>query len=338
MARTGRSARTAPPRIDDALHPSLRRARPLGQLELDRLDDGPGRAAYGATHVQEVEPRTALTDFHMGGHRDPDTVAWSLNPYTGCQHRCSYCFVPDTMKAQRERWGRYVIVKRTLPTRLAHELRRKPPGTTYLSTATDPYQPVEEEHRITRRCLEELARVDWPVDILTRSPLVLRDLDVLQRLSRLRVGLSVPTLDDRVRRAVEPHAPPIKARLRALHALADAGLTTYANYSPAYPFTGDATPARLAEAFRDAGVQWANASPWRRRRSILPVVAARLRGTPYEDLLPMIEDDRRQRRMRQTLQVAFDRVGVPLRTGFFNPPQPPAERPPSGPPPTRTPA
>lgn len=307
-------------RIDDARHPLLRKARPLGQLELDRLDEGAGRDRYGATVVQEVDARTALTDFSMGGRRDPGTVAWSVNPYTGCQHRCSYCFVPDTMKTQRERWGRYVLVKRTLPTRLAHELRRRPRGTTYLSTATDPYQPVEEEHRITRRCLQELARVDWPVDVLTRSPLVLRDLDILQRFTHLRVGLSVPTLDDRVRRVVEPHAPPIGARLRTLRRLTDAGLQVYANHSPAYPFTGRVTPATLAAAFRHAGVQWVNASPWRRRRSTLPVVAARLRGTPYEHLLPMIEDDRRQARMQKTLDVAFRRAGVPLRTGFFNPP------------------
>ncbi|MGB0652986.1 MAG: SPL family radical SAM protein [Thermoplasmatota archaeon] len=314
-------------RIDDALHPTLSKGRRLDQLLLDRLGDGPGRSHYGTTEVQEMEAASALNPFAA-----PDgssEAAWSLNPYVGCAHRCAYCYVPDTIMAQRERWGSYVIVKRNLPTVLGHELKRRPRARVYLCTGTDPYQPVEEEHRITRKCLELLGAAGWPVDLLTRSPLVLRDLDLLASMGdRLRVGLSIPTLDDAARRAIEPAAPPIPARLDALRQLADAGLTTYANLAPAYPLTGGVTPGAIARAFAKAGVAWVNTSPWRYRRSVLPVVAARLRGGPFEDLVGAVANERQQRRLSAALEVAFEREALPLRTGFFNPPGPaPGERP-----------
>ncbi len=303
---------------DDTRHPLLSKARAPGQVHIDALAAGPGRDHYGRVEVREVVARTALSDFTQGGRTTGE--AWSLNPYAGCQHQCSYCYVPDTIHAERWRWGTYVIAKTNLPTLLVRELRRKPRLTTYISTGTDPYQPVEEERGITRACLEVLARRDWPVDILTRGPLVTRDIDILSRFSQLRVGLSIPTLDDGLRRLLEPAAPPIPARLAALRQLADAGLTVYANYCPAYPFTEGITPADLAEAFAEAGAQWVNTSHWRYLDSVLAPVASRLRGTPYEDLVPFIADGTRQRRRHRTLKVAFERAGLPLHTGFFNPP------------------
>src|SRR5262249_7514922 len=159
----------------------------------------------------------------------------------GCLHRCAYCYVPDTMKVERKRWGNYVIVKQNAPALLRRELAAKARLTVHLSTATDPYQAVEGERQITRRCLDVLARRDWPLEARTRSPLVVRDAPILRRFTQLRVGLSVPTLDDAARRIVEPAAPAIASRLRALGRLADEGFTTFANYSPAYPPTGDVT-------------------------------------------------------------------------------------------------
>ncbi len=307
--------------LDDTRHPLLSRARPPAQVHIDALAAGAGRDHYGRVQVQEVEARSALTDFTQGGRTTGE--AWSLNPYAGCQHQCSYCYVPDTIHAERWRWGTYVIAKTNLPTVLAREMRRKPRLTTYISTGTDPYQPVEEERRITRACLQVLARRDWPVDILTRGPLVTRDIDLLSRFSQIRVGLSIPTLDDDLRRLLEPAAPPIPARLAALRRLADAGLTVYANYCPAYPFTKDITPGDLAQTFREAGAQWANTSHWRYLESILAPVSSRLRETAYEDLVPFIADEARQRRRHRTLKVAFERAGVPLHTGFFNAPHAP---------------
>lgn len=303
---------------NDAIHPLLSKGRPLGQLHIDALERGAGRPRYGHVRVQEVVARTALTDFRMGRADGPP--AWSLNPFAGCQHACTYCFVPKTLHAERERWGQTVLVKTNLPTLLRRELHLREPARVQLSTATDPYQSVEAEHQVTRRCLELLARADWPVDILTRSPLVLRDLDLLRRFTDVRVGLSIPTLDDPVRAAIEPAAPPVEARLHALRALRDAGITTYANLAPAYPLTNHITPTFVAETLRDMGAQWVNISPWRYLGETLRPIRRRLRATGRTELEPFITDDRRQTRLGRAFTVAFDRAGLPLRRGFFNPP------------------
>lgn len=304
--------------INDRLHSQLSKGRRPAQLRVDALAEGPARPAYGRRQVQELASQAALTDFTMGGH--VTGVAWSLNPYVGCLHSCAYCYVPDTMKVERKRWGNYVVAKHNLPARLRQELGYRRRLTVYVSTATDPYQSVEAEWRITRRCLELLARRDWPVEILTRSPLVLRDLDLLSRFTQIRVGLSVPTLDDRARRLLEPAAPPIPARLRTLRRLADAGLTVFANYSPAYPLTNGLAMPDVARAFHRAGVQWVNTSYWRRVPSFLGGVWDRLHRTEWADLAKHIANPKRQEQDRLALASALAEVHIPLRTGFFNPP------------------
>ena len=300
---------------DDQRHPSLSRAQPLAQRRLDRLDHLE-RDHYGTTAIQEVHVRTALQPFMDGD-------AWSLNPYLGCAHRCTYCYVPDTIQAERHRWGRYVLVKRNIATVLAHELAKKPRRRVILSTGTDPHQPVEAEHRLTRACLDRLARRQWPVDVLTRSPLILRDVDLLAETDH-RVGLSVPTMDDAARAVIEPAAPPIDARLEALRKLADGGLRTYANLAPAYPMSNGYTPDDVAQTFAATGVQWVNFSPWRRRRSILPAVAARTTGTPFDGLARIVATDEEQAALEVAMQDAFDAIGLPLYRGFFNPPERPS--------------
>lgn len=301
---------------DDRLHKTLAKARSLDQTRIDALDAGAGRATYGQTIVQELDTPHALSVFT--GARGP---AWSLNPYVGCAHRCAYCYVPDTLHAERHRWGQYVIVKRNLLAALARDLRTRTPATTYLSTSTDPYQPVEAEHRLTRGSLRMLADAGWPVDVLTRSPLILRDLDVLADVDTLRVGLSVPTLDDGVRAILEPGAPPIDARLKALAELADAGFTTYANYSPAHPWTGGYGPGDLAATFADVGVQWIHVSGWHRQRTVLPVVRGRLAQAGSEGLVPLMTDGA-QEALHRDIEAAMTRVGIRVEHGFFNPPHP----------------
>lgn len=300
---------------NDAEHPSLSRARPLSQVRLGQA--APGRDAYGDCDVLESSGAGGLTDFTFGGTTTGE--AWSVNPYSGCAHACSYCYVPDTIKAERSRWGDYAIVKRDLPTRLAQAMRGADRMTVYLSTATDPYQPLEAEHEITRRCLEVLVRKDWPVEILTRSPLVTRDLDLLGQLSQVRVGFSVPMLDDRLRRVLEPKAPAIPARLRALRKLADAAIPTFANYTPACPPTTHDADA-VARTFLDAGVQWVNSKGWQRRPTTLAPVWETLRGTPWEWVTQHFASNAREEAWHQQLGDAFRRVGLPLSTPFFNPP------------------
>jgi DNA repair photolyase len=302
--------------IDDRRHPLLSKAEPVGQTELG--DQRAPKDRLGQRRVQEVEADQALTDFTRGGTVTGE--AWSLNPYAGCHHACRYCYVPDTMSAERKRWGRYVLVKRNLPRLLRDELDRKDARTVYLSTGTDPYQPVEAERELTRKLLRQLAREDWPVEVLTRSPLVLRDLDVLDEFTHVRVGMSVPTLDDDVREILEPAAPEIDARLDALRELSQAGLAVFANYAPACPFTGDLTAMDVAEAFAEAGVQWVNTSFFRRRGSIVVPIWDEVRGTEDEQLASFVANREPQHELRQDLQDALGRLGIPLHTAFYNPP------------------
>ncbi|TLZ73067.1 MAG: radical SAM protein [Methanobacteriota archaeon] len=186
-----------------------------------------------------------------------DPLPWldySFNPYVGCYHGCLFCYVPRLLQIDRSEWGASVVVKRNAASVLAREIRKVPKGLVAISTATDPYQFVEGKYRITRHALEVLLRAQWPVSVLSRSPLMLRDLDLFRRFDDIEVGMSVPTVDDRARALLEPWAPPIEARLRCLRQLADAGLTTFVSFAPAYPPTGGVTPEGIADAFSEAGV------------------------------------------------------------------------------------
>lgn len=301
---------------DDDRHPMLSNEATVGETRLDRLQAP--KANLGNRQVREIPANQALTDFTMGGN--VTGVAWSLNPYAGCHHACKYCYVPDTLHAERDRWGSYVMVKRGLVRRLEDEVESKDPRTVYLSTGTDPYQPIEAERELTRRLLSVLARHDWPVEVLTRNPLVLRDLDLLDKFTHLRVGMSVPTLDDEMRELLEPGAPAIRARLDTLTELARAGCTVFANYAPAYPLTGDLTAIDVAEAFAEAGVEWVNTSYWRRRGSIVVPIWDEVRGTEHEALATFIANREPQEELRAKLRDALARFGIPLHTAFYNPP------------------
>jgi DNA repair photolyase len=304
---------------NDADHPTLSRARPLSQCSLDDEPGRPepGRDAYGACRVVESTGAGGLTDFTMG--KTVTGEAWSVNPYAGCLHACSYCYVPDTIKAERRNWGSYVMVKKDLPTRLALAMQKSHKHTVYFSTSTDPYQPAEAEHRITRKCLEVLVRKDWPVEVLTRSPLVARDLDLLTQLSQVRVGLSIPMMDDRLRKVLEPNAPPIAARLRTLRKVSDAGIPTFANYTPACPPT-TLDAAGIADSFLKAGAQWVNSKGWQRIETTMAPVWERLRGTEWEWVTNFFAKQATQQAWHEDLAAAFRKVGLPLSTPFFNPP------------------
>jgi DNA repair photolyase len=135
----------------------------------------------------------------------------------------------------REPWGSFVDVKLNAPQLLERQTRRAGAGAIILSSVTDPYQPVEARYRVTRGCLEVLAARPFPVNILTKSPLVLRDLDLLKTFDDLSVGITITTDSDAVRKVFEPGAPPVKARIEALETLHRNGISTYAFIGPVLP-------------------------------------------------------------------------------------------------------
>ena len=185
---------------------------------------------------------------------------WSLNPYMGCAHRCTFCYVRHfEQRADRpsdERYGRSIRVKPNVAEVLRRELGRPSwrQEEVALGTATDPYQPAEGRFRLTRTCIVELAAAGTPFSIVTRGPLIVRDLDVLRTAAhevQVTVYFSLPTLDDRVWRTTEPGTAPPASRLRAVRALADSGIDVGIGMAPILPGLSDA-PEQLAAVVREA--------------------------------------------------------------------------------------
>jgi DNA repair photolyase len=160
-----------------------------------------------------------------------------INPYVGCGHGCHYCYARFIKRFSRhtEPWGKFVDVRINAADLLQVEIKKKKRGRVWVSGLCDPYQPLEEHYRLTRKCLEILFRNQWPVTIQTRSPLVLRDIDVFKGAADVEVGLTITTADDSIRKLFEPDAPAIKDRVHALDELHRAGNSTYAMIAPVLP-------------------------------------------------------------------------------------------------------
>jgi len=179
--------------------------------------------------VNEIQPKTILSKSKV--------YPYVINPYTGCQHGCSYCYARfmKRVTGHKEPWGEFVDVKVTAADLLRVEVKKKRRERVWISGVCDPYQPLEAKYRLTRQCLEILVHSGWPVTIQTRSPLVLRDMDVLTGAPEVEAGFSVTTADDDVRALFEPDAPPIGDRLKALDELHRAGIRTFAMIAPLLP-------------------------------------------------------------------------------------------------------
>jgi DNA repair photolyase len=197
--------------------------------------------------------------------------AWSLNPYMGCVHRCTFCYVRAfEQRADRpsdDRYGTSIRVKTNVAEVLRRELGRPSweREVVAIGAATDPYQPAEGRYKLTRACLEALGDAANPLQIITRGPMIVRDIDMLVRAaSRASVGVtfSVPTLDREIWQRTEPGTAPPRQRLRALKELVDAGIKASVGMAPILPGLSD-KPELLAEvvrAAREAGATgvWAN--------------------------------------------------------------------------------
>jgi DNA repair photolyase len=197
--------------------------------------------------------------------------AWSLNPYMGCVHRCTFCYVRAfERRADRpsgEDYGRMIRVKTNVVSVLRLELARRTwrHELVAIGAATDPYQPAEGRYRLTRGCLEVLAAARTPFNLITRGPLIVRDIEILRTAADrvdVDVSFSIPTLDESVWRRTEPGTAPPRQRLRAVRALVDAGIRTSVGMAPILPGISD-RPEQLAavvRAAREAGAThlWGN--------------------------------------------------------------------------------
>jgi DNA repair photolyase len=196
---------------------------------------------------------------------------WSLNPYMGCVHRCTFCYVRAfERRADRpsdDRYGTSIRVKTNVAEVLRRELARPSwkREIVAIGAATDPYQPAEGRYKLTRACLEVLGEAANPIRIITRGPMIVRDIDVLTRAASrasVAVTFSVPTLDHEIWQRTEPGTAPPRQRLRALKQLVDAGIKASVGMAPIIPGLSD-KPELMAEvvrAAREAGATgvWAN--------------------------------------------------------------------------------
>jgi DNA repair photolyase len=173
----------------------------------------------------------------------------SLNPYSGCAFSCSYCYVREMpiQKFKEIPWGEWVDIKTNAAENYKNEIiklrQKSQPVNIFMSSATDPYQPIERKAEITQRLLE--AMIEYPPDLLqiqTRSPLITRDLDLLIQLNKtatVLVSMTIETDREDIKQIFAPYAPGIKMRLNALREIHETGIPTQASISPVLPFTPD---------------------------------------------------------------------------------------------------
>jgi DNA repair photolyase len=224
------------------------------------------RPAQGQIQVSNIEARSILTETRgFTSVAVPGTgFHYSLNPYHGCASNCSYCYAPAFVfdDEARRNWGRWITVKSNAVALLRaagrrSKLRNK---NVYMSTVTDPYQPLEHRLELTRACVEVM--LDYPPRLLTvqtRSPLVVRDIDLFTQLpGRVAVCMSITTDEEQVRRIFEPACAPIAQRLQAIRTVREAGIPTQASLAPLLPCNAE----RLAELL-DPAVDWVVVSTFR---------------------------------------------------------------------------
>lgn len=215
------------------------------------------------TEVQVEKPRTIIT------RNDSPDIPFdrSINPYRGCEHGCVYCFARPTHSYMGLSAGLDFESKLFAKPDAARLLERelsKPgykPRTIAIGTNTDPYQPIEKEWRIMRQILEVLEKAGHPVAIVTKSALILRDIDILSRMAAkglVKVGISVTTLDRKLSRLMEPRAATPSRRLEVIRALSEAGIPVAAMMAPIIPGLNDHEIEHLLESAANAGAKEAS--------------------------------------------------------------------------------
>ena len=181
--------------------------------------------------IKEIFAKTILTQTAISG------FDYCINPYVGCGHGCRYCYASFMKRftGHLEPWGEFIDVKVNAPSLLKKQLKRAKQGVVALSTVTDPYQPIEKKYQLTRKCLEALLEAQFPVNLLTRSPLCLRDIDLFKQFKNIEVGLSITTHDEGVKKIFEPYSPSIQARVKTLRVLRQEKIQSFVFIGPILP-------------------------------------------------------------------------------------------------------
>jgi DNA repair photolyase len=309
------------------------------------------------TEVQEVPARRILA------RNDSPDIGFdrSINPYRGCEHGCIYCFARPTHACLGLSPGLDFETKLFAKTDAAQALERElaEPGyevsTIAIGTNTDPYQPIERRYRIMRRILEVLSATNHPVGIVTKSALVLRDLDILTSMAKrglVKVALSVTTLDRRLARAMEPRASTPDKRIETLQRLVDAGVPASVMVAPVIPGLTDMEMERILECASTVGIknagyvllrlpleigdlftEWLQANCPDRAKRVLSLMRSTRGGKLYDAKWGkrMVGDGPYAWMIGRRFEMAAERLGmnessVELRTDLFTPPSRPGQQ------------
>ncbi len=240
-------------------------------LPLETSAAGKKRSATrrGGVIAREAECKSVLNKSPLGDY--------SLNCYTGCENACVYCYARYMQKfhPHAEPWGRFVDVKVNAPAVLRRQMRRQPPGTVFMSSACDGWQALEARYELTRECCRLLFERGFTVHALTKSKLILRDLDFFQK-GKGRIGVTITTPDEHLAKLLEPKAGSAEERWGILRAARRAGVDAAVMFGPLLPHLSDGEEAldRLFQkaAEEDANVIWADAL--NRRPRVWPSVSS----------------------------------------------------------------
>lgn len=242
--------------------------------------------------VREIQAKTILSKTGIPGDD------WTVNPYTGCTYGCKYCYAyfVGRFRHPDEEWGTYLDAKINAPELLRKELlnklkktKTKDAGSIWFSSVTDPYQGLEAKYQLTRRCIQVLVDHNYTgrISILSKSPLVTRDIDLFKQLLNIEVGITVTSPGDPVTAYLETYAPPHKERIKALQMLHSAGLKTYAFVGPLLPHLvwRKADMKRLFQSLKNAGVDYI----FLEHLNLRPYIRERLFGYLKKDHPELIE-------------------------------------------------
>lgn len=200
--------------------------------------------------IREIQCKSAIgkCGFPGGG--------LAINPYVGCGHGCVYCYARFIKRftGHTEKWGTFVDARTNIAEILEKQMRssKYKSEQIYIGTVTDPYQPIEEKYKLTRSILKVLINYKNPVSILTKSDIVLRDVDLLKQFKEVNVNFTITTLNEKWKRLTEPNSPTVKQRFRAMKKLVSEDITVFAMMGPYWPIFTDANA--LFGEFKKAGV------------------------------------------------------------------------------------
>ncbi|ACK41644.1 MULTISPECIES: radical SAM protein [Dictyoglomus] len=235
--------------------------------------------------IKEITCKTAISKcgFPSGG--------WAINPYVGCAHGCLYCYARFMKRFTKhtEGWGEFVDIRVNMPEVLKKEIKREKykNGNINIGTVTDPYQPLEEKYEITRKILEILSEYPYPLSILTKSDLVLRDIDLIKKFKNIDVNITLNTLDEDWKRVVEPNSPSIERRIYTIERLKQENIKVYVMMGPFWPFFSDAE--ELIKTFKVLGIEEIYTESFNTRGGTFSEIE-RLMSQHYPNLLPRMKE------------------------------------------------